>query len=906
MQKKIIFYLLLFIFVISVGPMQAMGSPTETYLGKNYDTQFTTALDTRRQVKDAYDAFYVPYMSNPAISDSNVSDPHAVKWGGTSGGTGVSGLWYIYTSKPGTGGKEIFRANTSKSTFDLTESTLNSLTQVVPRGIYSNVTEPSIVIKGTPFNYVWYMAVTVQRADTTNWISVLTSYDGITWNPLTSNSKEIILSGATFTNISGSTLLYNEAQNRFELYFQGLKSGDAAVTLHLAYSPVTATPLTFTYQQSVGDMIDADVKVVNNIYVAAYRNLNEAGVRPIRYSTSTDGKAFTVKGVILNQDGLVAYDNQGVEKPNLIVEGDEIIALLYAGGDTTNYNNYKIGIAYPQSEVTFKSGAVSHVNRQSINAYAQRVSVGAYAIDRIVVRDKPGGSNTIDKAITSKAGNFHSIMTKYFLDHRRLSAWASSELPGYPASNGIDSNNANMYSSAIQGSANSVVTFNVDLGNYSGSSGVQINRIRIVPRGDSLAFPKNFSLETSFDALSWTPIPGQTYTDYPTPPVGGAEIVFAFDKVQKGRYVRLNATVLSTDGTNYLLQLAEFYVDTHNARDWGNNVTSGWTVQTSSLIYNYTNLYNARVVKTTDPTYPYRMWIFGVAAGFTNDKIYAARSAAIDGPWQVYKGGGLWDTTMNSSLWVPVLQAGSTNYDNTHNGDPSVVLLSATYYMAFSSVGLETITDPDGVARQYIRNCIMGATSTDGINWTKSTEPILIWDKEYTEGWDSNLAPPSYGGYHRPSLMYDGGKWKMWFDYYHPGYFLVTGYAENSGNFMTKANWNVLRKDSNPVMKNWVNPSIAKVGTTYYAFSDPDGFNGVLGPHRQLAMQTSTDGLSWTLSGYLKPETDNYVGTHVPEAYVENIGGTNYLYVFYSWQPGSHNPYDANYKAIRYLKKAIP
>lgn len=883
--------------VFLLFPVVSLQAATESYLGIDNDSQFIKVYDTQRNITDAFDAFFIHYENNPIISGSNIDSPNVVRF------RGVTGTWNNFVSQLGSGGKEIFKATTTQK--DL-RSGWSSLTKVVSRGGYSNIDDPSVVITGDPYQEIWYMALTCTRVSGTNWISIITSADGSVWSSLANNAYEINISGATFDYIQSPSLIYNKALTRYELYFEGIKSGES-LTQHLAYSS-EAFPHNFTYQQSVGDMVNADVKLVNGKYIAAYRNVNESTPRSIRYSNSTDGKSFIYKGIILQEDGLKSYDNQGVEKPCFVVEGEQIIALAFSGNNSTSWDAYQIGIAYPQTAITFKSGSVSHVNREAINPYTQKISVGSYMCDRMIAQDYPGSPNTIDKTVASKAGYIHSIINKYFQDAHRISAWSSSDNPSFPAGNGIDGSAATMYSSNAQPTKNTVTTYNIDLGNAVGTGTYnKIDRIRIKPRSDSKGFPVSFSFESSNDAISWTQIPGQSYTNFPTPPTGGADVVFAFSKYVKAEYIRINVTELGTDGSNWVLQFTEFYADTHNSLDWGSNVTGTWINNQTDLLYNFTNLYNARVVYNAgDANYPYKMWIFGYADTYANDRIYAARAASINGPWQVYMGNGQWDTTMDKTKWVPVLCAGNQRFDNTHNGDPSVVLLNGTYYMAFSSVGIETRTDPDGQQRTYIINCIMGATSTDGINWTKSSQPILIWDREYTEGWDaSKPVPPSYGGYHRPSLMYDDGKWKMWFDYYYPGTFLSTGYAENTVDFMSAANWSVIRKDNNPVIRNWVNPSIVKSGSTYYAFSDPEGFNNVLGPHRQIVMQTSTDGLNWTLSGYLRPE-NGYEGCHVPEAYIQNENGTNYLYLFYSRQPESYNPYDPTYKSVRYLKKSIP
>ena len=325
-------------------------------------------------------------------------------------------------------------------------------------------------------------------------------------------------------------------------------------------------------------------------------------------------------------------------------------------------------------------------------------------------------------------------------------------------------------------------------------------------------------------------------------------------------------------------------VDTIRARH--NNLTEYWTVNENPILYNFVNLYNCEVVKTEDDEYPYRMYIFGeTTAEDSNpdkgyDSIYHARGKSLT-EWEVWCGDDAWDTTMMPSLWKPVLRRAETNYDSVHNGDPSVVYKDGTYYMAFSAVGFD---NRDGVT--YIINNSMGATSDNGVHWTKSSAPILIWEKEYEEGWVAGEAsPPSTGGYHRPSIIWDEeeNKWKMWFDYYLPGTFLSMGYAVNNGDFMDPDDWQLIHAEQTPQLKDWPNPEVVKINGKYYAFSDAPNFGTSLGPQndRQIVMAVSDNGWDWRVVGRMLPEDKTY-GTHLPQPFVQEENGELFLYVLYS------------------------
>ena len=328
------------------------------------------------------------------------------------------------------------------------------------------------------------------------------------------------------------------------------------------------------------------------------------------------------------------------------------------------------------------------------------------------------------------------------------------------------------------------------------------------------------------------------------------------------------------------------------------DLTYEWRTHSDPVLFNFRNLYNAKVLKTEDPIYPYRMWIFGESVhegnlGFNGyDAIFLARGKSLDS-WEVFCGDDRWDCTMNPEKWAPVITAGNEIFDSFHNGDPSVVFKNGLYYMAFSSVGMLEIN-----GENYIINCIMGATSVDGILWDKSKAPILIWDKEYVELWNAKEpCPPSTGGYHRPSILFDDGKWKLWFDYYLPGTFLSMGYAENSGDFLNPDDWIVKNCDQNPQLRNFPNPAVVKINHSYYAFSDAPLFSGEHGNHRQIVMAQSHNGYDWEICGNIRPENST-VASHLPEPYLEEKDGKLYLYVFYSITDKKHYP---NYYALNYM-----
>jgi hypothetical protein len=68
------------------------------------------------------------------------------------------------------------------------------------------------------------------------------------------------------------------------------------------------------------------------------------------------------------------------------------------------------------------------------------------------------------------------------------------------------------------------------------------------------------------------------------------------------------------------------------------------------------------------------------------------------------------------------------------------------------------------------------------------------------------------GDFHRPSLMWDQGKWRLWFDSWHPTKGVCMGYAESQGQFDAPGGFKVLRAGLESVIIEWPNPEVVRVG----------------------------------------------------------------------------------------------
>ncbi len=341
--------------------------------------------------------------------------------------------------------------------------------------------------------------------------------------------------------------------------------------------------------------------------------------------------------------------------------------------------------------------------------------------------------------------------------------------------------------------------------------------------------------------------------------------------------------------------------------------TELWERVGGDLLHGFVNMYNLDILHAPeDEGYPFKGWFFGWATEICNpgyegcDAIYAARAPELTGPWEVYMGEEdgepQWDATMTPEKWVPVLDGGGRFFDNWHNGDPSVIEVGGLYYMAYSATGHNKDGIPYGHPDDTDSDisCVMGAYSEDGIHWTRTDWPILIYEDNIGQ---EPMNPGSYfhpeGLYHRPSLKYEDGIYKIWFDGFDGSNFTML-YAENHGDFLDPEQWKVVRGLDNPCIVNYPNPSVVRIGDVYFAYGDPGGFEGEGWASRQTAEAVSLDGKDWVLLGYIESDPD-VQANHVPEALVWEEDGTTWMYLTY----GAQTPGDYRYEAIRMMRRPI-
>jgi arylsulfatase A-like enzyme len=347
----------------------------------------------------------------------------------------------------------------------------------------------------------------------------------------------------------------------------------------------------------------------------------------------------------------------------------------------------------------------------------------------------------------------------------------------------------------------------------------------------------------------------------------------------------------------------------------GTSGAPGWQREQTPLLSGFVNMYNPCVVETGGE-WRYRMWFFGWSARHANesmgwgcDAIFHARSRDLKS-WQVWCGDGQWDATMDPARWRPVLHASERWYDTWHNGDPSVIHENGRFYMAYSATSKSFPRTPGYPANMV--QCIMGATSIDGIQWEKTHQPLLIRAADTAS---PRPEPDRIGDFHRPCLRRHAGKWKLWFDYWVPGKGICLGLAENEADF-AQLNGFVPRHDlAEPLLENWPNPDMVLVGGRWHSFADPSGYplpqdtppDAARWMRRQLREAVSDDGLHWQQLPFIAPDADA-PACHVPQALVTRQDGRAWLYLFYATQGGNRGDagrYRYEYDRIRAMRREI-
>ncbi|HEV2269749.1 MAG TPA: discoidin domain-containing protein [Steroidobacteraceae bacterium] len=158
------------------------------------------------------------------------------------------------------------------------------------------------------------------------------------------------------------------------------------------------------------------------------------------------------------------------------------------------------------------------------------------------------------KLNADSSGNYYLQVAEIQPYASPAAAIASTYLTGWEPGRILDLDPNTSYSSAA---GNTTQWVGINLGSVQ-----TIDGINLTPRiynSAPVCFPVNFTLQSSTDGVNWTNIPGQSYTNYPSP--GTNVQSFTFSSPVQAQYIRVYATQLSKDQyNNYYLQMAGMVV----------------------------------------------------------------------------------------------------------------------------------------------------------------------------------------------------------------------------------------------------------------------------------------------------------------------------------------------------------
>ncbi|MEU2712179.1 hypothetical protein [Streptomyces sp. NPDC007205] len=396
LKRRLLSVSSLWVMVVCLLAAPAMASSRLIPLKEKVGDPFTV-FHLGRSVKDPRQAFFVPYRGNPVVRGPNLYAANPVKAGG---------VWNVYFGGWRAAGQQNDEIYLSRTRDDTLTHGFSGIRTIIGHGVYDHVNDPSAV-RLQDGN--WVMAMTTRPVGDVDKCSTLLSPDGVHWPQLTDRRHEVTIRGARVTMCGRPSLIFNSHYKdrhhrwRWEMYFDG-SVNNSPWSQHLAVS-YEAFPRHFTYVRLIGLMGDADIKLVNGQYIAAYRRIGPGmdSWWRLRYATSRDGLHFAEHGQLVAPDPLASYDDCGVTNPGWAInEKGLITAVMYGGMATCPWGTSKqqLGVALPQAEVTLFTGNLAHWHRQAISATAQRIDTHQYNnVDRIMIIPQPGARPIINQPV---------------------------------------------------------------------------------------------------------------------------------------------------------------------------------------------------------------------------------------------------------------------------------------------------------------------------------------------------------------------------------------------------------------------------------------------------------------------------------------------------------------------------
>lgn len=295
----------------------------------------------------------------------------------------------------------------------------------------------------------------------------------------------------------------------------------------------------------------------------------------------------------------------------------------------------------------------------------------------------------------------------------------SSTYPSWPASNAIDNNTSTSWSSVLHTTSASTEYIQFQFGAAS-----DVNYVKMTPRYGSnnsgLSFPSNFTIYY-YSGATW--VASKSFTNFVNPQKSTTNlpVVIPLPVTVHTTGIKIEATKLGTDGSNYYFQLAEVAAGYDAGFDhfkWmgnDNSVQQNRINNSGSDSFNPTRIFNW----TQDDRDPLIVSNNNIINGYPN--IYAP-NIVYNGAWNIYYGG--WDNGEGQHDRVFV----TVSYDNfiTFGTHTLVVGNGAWYHLNNETV----LKNPDGSWLMYYttlpsqtatKNKPGFATSPDGVNWTPSS-----------------------------------------------------------------------------------------------------------------------------------------------------------------------------------------
>lgn len=181
------------------------------------------------------------------------------------------------------------------------------------------------------------------------------------------------------------------------------------------------------------------------------------------------------------------------------------------------------------------------------------------------------GGSRLDYTIDSNNNSFYYVYDRNGNLKRKIAStgytvFTSSSIEGWEPYKLRDNNSATVWSSVNRGNEGDMEWVAADLG----KSGI-VGGVELTPRG-KLSFPVNFKIQSSDDAVAWTDLPGQTYSNFVN---DGSTHSFQFEAPVIARYIRVYATKLGRDDNGqFYFQLAEIKIKPSTVAT--SSTTGGW------------------------------------------------------------------------------------------------------------------------------------------------------------------------------------------------------------------------------------------------------------------------------------------------------------------------------------------